>query len=41
MRRNRDPVAAAGGALFAAYAAAMAAVTPLAGRLTDRHGARA
>jgi MFS family permease len=32
---------AAGGALFAAYAIAMVAVTPLAGRLTDRRGARA
>ncbi|MGI5290296.1 hypothetical protein ACQEVF_44130 [Nonomuraea polychroma] len=31
---------AAGGALFAAHPAAMVAVTPLAGRLTDRHGAR-
>ncbi|SJZ89505.1 Predicted arabinose efflux permease, MFS family [Marinactinospora thermotolerans DSM 45154] len=31
---------AAGGALFAAYAVAMVAVTPLAGWLTDRKGAR-
>jgi MFS family permease len=31
---------ASGGVLFAAYAVAMVAVTPLAGRLTDRKGAR-